>query len=209
RVNSRSLVPSTASIAMTGSYNNTSRNVNLDVDVAFIDYELSGDIRVSLMVIEDSVSGTGQGWDQINYYNNQPGHPMQGRGNPIRGYQHRHVLRQVLPTTWGDASVIPNSPSVDGKFNKNFNFSLSNNYNHHRVSFVAIVSYKGLTSDGYEVINAREIKLDNEMVSEGVDLGLMSLDIPRAFKNGDSLEVIAKLKNVGSDSIKSFDLNWT
>lgn len=209
RVNDRSDVPAAASLVLNGTYNTSTRNVAIDVDIAFVEYVVDGDIRLSLMVIEDSVSGTGTGWDQRNALNNQAGHPMYGRGNPIVGYQHRHVLRDILPSTWGDASVVPNSPSIDTKYTKSFNFTLDNDYNSERVSFVAVLSYKGVNSDGYEVINAKEVKLSNDIHEDGIDAALTSVNIPSAVLNGDSLEIKAKVRNVGADTLQSFDLNWS
>lgn len=161
RVNARSAVQTSADISMTGSYNDSTRSAVIDVDVDFIDYELPGDIRLSLMIIEDSLSGTGQGWDQVNFYNNQAGHPAFGRGNPIRGYQHRHVLRDILPSTWGDNTTIPNNVVPNNTYSKTFTFNLNNSYKPNDVSFVAVVSYFGTNTDEFEVINAKEIKLDD------------------------------------------------
>ena len=209
RVNSRSLVASEVSLNLSGTYNSSTRAVSLDVDASFVDHVLNGDIRLSLMVIEDSVSGSGTGWNQVNAYNGVAGHPMQGRGNPIVGYQHRHVLRDILPSTWGDATVIPSSPSIDSTYSKNFSFTLSNNYNADRVSFVAVLSYKGVTSDGYEVINAKEVKLSNEIMSAGLDAALMSINTPSAVTDGDSIDIKASVRNVNADTLKSFDLNWS
>lgn len=159
RANARSQVPSSANVGITGSYNDSTRSTVVSVDVDFVDYELPGDIRLSLMIIEDSVSGTGQGWDQRNALNNRAGHPMQGRGDPIVGYQHRHVLRDILPSTWGDANVIPSNVVPNTTYNKTFTFNLDNNYKSKDVSFVAVVSYKGNDTDEYEVINAEEVPM--------------------------------------------------
>src|SRR5690606_10658710 len=102
-----------------------------------------------------------------------------------------------------------NSPSIDTKYTKSFNFTLDNDYNSERVSFVAVLSYKGVNSDGYEVINAKEVKLSNDIHEDGIDAALTSLNIPSAVLNGDSLEIKAKVRNVGADTLQSFDLNWS
>lgn len=167
RVNARSQIQSTADITITGSYNDSSRSVVLDVDVDFVDYELPGDIRLSLMIIEDSLSGPSGGtpgvnrWSQRNAYNNAPGHPMQGRGDPIVGYQHRHVLRDILPSTWGDANVIPTNVVPNTTYSRQFSFNLNSGFKAKDVSFVAVVSYVGTSTDGYEVINAKEVYLED------------------------------------------------
>ncbi|MEX2379372.1 MAG: Omp28-related outer membrane protein, partial [Vicingaceae bacterium] len=164
RVNARSQIGSSAAIDLSGIYS-WNRKVTLDVSVSFSDYELPGDIRLSLIVIEDSVSGTGSGWDQRNNLNTVSGHPMFGRGNPIVGYQHRHVLRKILPSTWGDNSVIPSNVVPNVSYDHTFVYNIPNKFKSKDMSFVAVVSYKGNASDEYEVINAKEIKMSELVVS--------------------------------------------
>lgn len=171
RVNARSQVQSTANISATGTYDTLTKAVSIDVDVNFVDYELPGDIRLSLILVEDSMSGPSGGtpgvnrWNQRNAYNNSVGHPMYGKGDPIVGYIHRHVLRDILPSTWGDATVIPTNIVPNTLYSKTFNFTLNNSYKENDMSFVAVVSYKGNSTDEYVVINAKEIYMGDLVTS--------------------------------------------
>ncbi len=156
---------SLAKVSIGGSYDSLTRVVDLDVASSFVDYALSGDIRLSIMIIEDSVSGSGAGYDQRNFYNNNPAtpnHPFYGKGDPLVGYEHRHVLRDILPSTWGDSSVIPNNVLLNTDYTKNFNFTLNSSWDETQVSLVAVLSYYGgVDKERYEVINAEKVLLKN------------------------------------------------
>jgi len=158
RANVRSAVGSEAAISFeNASYNSTTRNITFDVITNFVDLVQAGDLRLSLMIVEDSLTGTGNGWDQRNAGYNVPGY---GTGNPLRGYVHRHVLRDIKPSTWGDATVFPNKVEINKEYKKNFSFTLNAGYDINQVSFVAVVSYYGDNDkNNYTVINAKEISL--------------------------------------------------
>lgn len=162
----RANVGSPANINLTGTYNSASRQVSVDINTDFVDY-VAGDIRVTLFVVEDSVTGTGPGYDQVNAFNAQAGHPYAGAGNPIVGFVHRHVLRDVYPTTdaWGDNTVIPAAPSINTPYNKNYTFTLNSAWKEKDVSLVAFVSYFNADVSQRVVLNASEVKLNNLVTS--------------------------------------------
>lgn len=86
-------------------WNPGNRIMEVTVDVAFTGY-LEGDLRLGLIILEDSVVGSGTGYDQVNYFNTTPGHEFQGRGNPIVNYVHRHVFREAVGSVWGNPGII-------------------------------------------------------------------------------------------------------
>ncbi|MCK5821080.1 MAG: Omp28-related outer membrane protein [Bacteroidales bacterium] len=81
----------------------------IDVVVDFI-MDFSGSLRLNCFILEDSVIGTGSGYDQSNYYNTRTDIPeLQDIGNPIIGYKHNHVVRDMLGGAWGQTGIIPNT----------------------------------------------------------------------------------------------------
>lgn len=79
----------------------------IDVVVDFI-MDFSGDLRINCFILEDSVSGTGSGYNQVNYYNTRTDIPeFSGVGNPIVGYKHNHVVRDMIGGPWGKSGIIP------------------------------------------------------------------------------------------------------
>lgn len=81
----------------------------IDVVVDFI-MDFSGDLRLNCFILEDSVTGTGSGFDQVNYYDTRTDIPeLQGIGNPIVGFKHNHVVREMLGGAWGQGGIIPST----------------------------------------------------------------------------------------------------
>jgi hypothetical protein len=119
---------------------------------------MEGDFRLNVFIVEDSLHGSGSGWDQTNYFNNTPGHPFYGLGNPIVGYRHNHVVRQVLPGNnepecWGNMGTIPASVEYGAIYSESFNFTIPDDYileNVHLVGFVS--NYQS------EIINVAEVE---------------------------------------------------
>ncbi|HIO72090.1 MAG TPA: Omp28-related outer membrane protein, partial [Flavobacteriales bacterium] len=101
-------------VSISKSYNSATRVIDATVTADFVDYA-AGDIRINLFVVEDNVTGTGSGYDQANYLNTTPGSPFEGLGNPIVGYNHRHVLRAVPSGVPGTSGVIPGIVSPGGE----------------------------------------------------------------------------------------------
>jgi len=165
----RAAIGSPVTLNVTGTYNATNRQVNADVTANFSDYAVPGDIRVTLFVVEDSVTCAGSGYNQVNAYNNSAGHPYAGAGNPIVGFVRRHVLRDVYPTNdaWGDNTVIPTSPVLNTNYVKNNTFTLNSTWKSNDVSLVAFVSYYNVNTDERVVLNAADVKLNNLTSSVG------------------------------------------
>ncbi len=150
-------------VFLTGSYDTTTRQVNVNLAANFVDYVTPGDLRVTLFVVEDHVRGIGSGYDQVNYYNGVSGHPYFGAGSPIINYDHRHVLRDVYPTNdaWGDNSIIPTSPALNTPYTKNETFTLSTAWDADSVYLVGFVSYYNANVGQRQVLNAVQVKLGN------------------------------------------------
>ncbi|HPI20895.1 MAG TPA: Omp28-related outer membrane protein [Candidatus Kapabacteria bacterium] len=151
---------SPVSISLNNSYNSSIKEVSANVTVKFLDEVANADYRVNLFLIEKTVIGSGSGYDQANYYNTTSGHPMYGRGNPIIGYEHRHVIRKVVSDLWGTSGVIPNNPDANTDYTKNFTFLLDDTWNPDSLTLAAFVSlYTNVETERY-VLNANEIDLD-------------------------------------------------
>lgn len=181
--NQRVSTSSPVGVNLNGSYDNSTRNLTVNVISNFVDFVIPGDLRVSLIITEDSVIGGttnayDQGYDQVNYYYGQPGHPYYQVGTfptqnssvyIIDDFPHRHVLRDILPSTWGDASVLPSSPTLYTDYTGTFSTTLNGSYDISKVYVIGVVSYFGDgDQEGYEVLNARQVKL-TELWATGLE----------------------------------------
>jgi hypothetical protein len=142
------------------SWNSSLRQITAQIDIHILSNLVAGDYRVSLFILEDSVTGSGSGYDQHNFYDTSPpGNPFFGLGDPIVGYVHRHVLRAALPTPLGQAGVLPSTPTGGQDFSTSMNYILPAQYDENRVSLVAFVYRNWPGGPNNEILNAEEKKL--------------------------------------------------
>jgi len=157
----RLLEPTPIDIIMHTTYNETEREIDLKVELQIVDYPYPGDIRLNICLVEDNLRGEGIGWDQANYYSNNqsfPNHPFYSQANPIKGFIHRHVLRQALTGTWG-MNIAQGTMQAGSSYNDNFVFNLPANFNEHGIYLVAYVSYFNSDQEKREIINSQSTKL--------------------------------------------------
>ena len=151
--------PASLTVSVVPTWNSATRLITASVTVNILANLPAGDYRVLMYVVEDSVVGTGAGYDQHNSFNQQVGSQWYGLGDPIVGYVHRHVGRALLPGAWGRVGVIPASPTTGQTFNTSFTYTLPASYNENHVHLVAFVSEVSSDHASDEVLNAEEVSL--------------------------------------------------
>lgn len=118
--------------------------------------QLNGDYRLTVYLVEDSVSGNSSGYNQANYYNTTVGNPFYNLGNPIIGYIHNEVLRKVLTPNKG-ASISPtNSIAANSAISMNFKTNVSP-YNTSNLYIVAFINKLGTTTTTHEILNVQRV----------------------------------------------------
>jgi len=153
---------SAVDVLVSGAFTPGTRNLSVNVDASLVDYVFPGSMNVGLMIIEDSVTGSGAGWDQSNAYNNQAGHPFAGLGNPITNYIHKRVLRDILPGTWGAGSVIPSNYALNTSYSNNFSTTIPTSWDESQIYVIAFVAYFGGSNPAnYQILNAERVKMNN------------------------------------------------
>jgi thiol-disulfide isomerase/thioredoxin len=116
------------SIAVNSQLNGSSLSVN--VKVAYENGSTQGD-KVVVYLLENGIVSP-----QANYFNETPGHPYEGLGNPIPNYVHNDGLRYSLSDLFGDA--IPNLPAFQ-VHSKDYTFEVPSHYVGENLSFVVMV----------------------------------------------------------------------
>lgn len=108
----------------------TGSNLSVKVKVVYENGSAAGDKLVVYLLENGIVS------PQENYFNETPGHPYQGLGNPILDYEHNDALRNSLSALFGDA--IPNKPAFEA-YEKEYTLAIPSNYVGENLSFVVMV----------------------------------------------------------------------
>ncbi|HRE57892.1 MAG TPA: choice-of-anchor D domain-containing protein [Candidatus Kapabacteria bacterium] len=141
------------------NFNAGSRSLQVEVEARFFANH-TGEKRFNLIVIEDSVTGSGQPFDQVNAYNNTVGSKWYKKGNPIKNFYHRHVVRKLLGGAWGAANSLPNSVQAGDVKTYTFSSKLDNTWKPEKMYLVAMVAE--FDNDGTKprtILNAEEERL--------------------------------------------------
>ncbi|MFM7340080.1 MAG: Omp28-related outer membrane protein, partial [Bacteroidota bacterium] len=140
------------------SFNSGTRRVTCQLE-AKVNRDITGSVRVNVVVIEDSVVGSGSQFDQVNAFNTQAGHPFYQRGNPVKNYAHRHVGRFYADGTWGATGVIPDNPKAGSVYTKNYSFTVNAAWKPERMSLVGLVQKYSGDVGAREILQAVEESL--------------------------------------------------
>lgn len=165
------------------SYNSTSRVITAAL-TGKANSSLSGDYYLNLYVVEDSVTGTGSGYDQANFYNTQTGHPYFGAGNPIVGFNHRNVVRNMLGGVYGTAAFT--NPTANTTYTQNYTYTIPSNFDPQKIHLVGTVAkYSSTNPNDREVQNAIQ---SNGIICAGTPLNItITPSGPTTFCQGDSV----------------------
>ncbi|WP_020535574.1 Omp28-related outer membrane protein [Lewinella cohaerens] len=147
-----------AEVSIEHEYNPANRVLRVTLTADFVD-DAYGDMRFALAITEDDVTGTGIGYDQVNFYNSTFGHPFAGMGNPIVGYPHQRVVRAMPSGAFGTAGIIPNIANVGDQYSKEILFIVPSSWNEDKLSLIAMLAYHNESPREREIINVVKEKL--------------------------------------------------
>lgn len=136
---------------ITNKYDAFKRALDISIDVEYLQ-SVSAGTYLTVYLVEDKVSGTGTGYDQKNATNTTTGHAYFGKGDPIKNYEHRHVLREYVTSLSGNGLGSGLSKGTKKKYSESI--TLSKDYDQEKVSVVAFVSYSSSSAAGNEILNA-------------------------------------------------------
>jgi len=169
-----------------------SREIIANVNLNYIDNS-AGDARIVLMILEDSMTGTGFGWDQGNYYDGTIGHPYYGAGQSVVGFIHKHVLRDYAEGgCFGVDNMIPHFVSAGSSYQHTFNYTLPTDFDANQITLVAaVVKYSQGNDAAYvgvrgqkTVYNAESVHLMDFSTPSGIDENKTDLKIYPNPTNG-------------------------
>ena len=118
---------------------------------------LSGNYNISVYLVENDVSGSGNLYDQRNSYNTTTGHPYYGLGDPILNFKHYAVLRKVISAPLGDL-ISTSNIVAGGEEIKTYSTSISG-YNSSNLYVVAFISRVGTTTTTQDILNVQRVQL--------------------------------------------------
>jgi len=206
-VNTQKVALTPIDIILGGNVTGTN-TIDLNIDVQFKDFLPNWqDANLTIFVVEDSVIGTGSGYNQVNAYQGQ-NHPYGNAGNPIIGYPHRHVVRDVPTGTWGDATFVTSAPVINTNIARTYSLTLNPAWDKSKMEFVVFMNYYDASTgeNAREILNVNHIKYDQLVVGvEENDLAISKLGIHPNPTSGN-LNVNFELEQSENVTIEVLDL---
>ncbi len=154
-------------------------------------------LRLNVLVVEDKVRGQGPEYDQANALNdNAAFSPFYQKGNPIRNYEHRHVLRATLGGPWG--TRVADSVVAGQRLRQSFEYTPASGVRRENLSFVAVVQeYDEADVFRRRVFNARLARVVGDSLITSRALPTLSVRVyPNPFKEGIFVESVAPIARV-------------
>lgn len=183
------------------NFNAGSRSLQVEVEARFFANH-TGEKRFNLIVIEDSVTGSGTGYDQVNAYNNQAGSKWYKKGNPIKNFYHRHVVRKLIGGAWGVDNSLPNTVQAGDVKTYTFSTKLDNTWKPEKMYLVATVAeYSDDGTKPRTILNAEEERLT--VRSARAELSMVKPY--NVIKPSEIIEKIITVKNTNSMEL-TYDL---
>ncbi len=198
------------SVTCTNTFAPANRQLVVDMTANFFGDDIA-DYRVNCYIVEDSVSGTGTGWDQHNYYSSAtyavggPSHYYYNFGDPIIGFQHMHVLRKMLGGAWGTDLVIPDTVTANQVFNKQYTYTVPSAWDANNLKVVAVVQKYNSDITKRPVMNSVE---QNVNISAGMGQSPVAAVLNGVYPNPFSTTagLLFTLRNPASVQIRIYNV---
>lgn len=184
---SRLLTTTPVAVYISSTYNSSTRQLNATVYANFVG-SASGDMRISCVLIEDSVVGS-----QTNYMGNgcsdpDPSSPWYSYPCNITNFIHLDVCRGNLAPTWGTAGVIPSSVTSGQNFSQSYSYTIPASYNASSMSIVGFVSYYATSNTARSILNSSVVRIgasNYTSIEEHPELNPIEVkqNTPNPFKN--------------------------
>lgn len=211
---SRLATTSPVGVEILSNYNSSTRSLAVTVTAKFVGAS-SGDLRINCLLVEDSVTGVGQGYDQKNYMGNgctspDPASPWYSYPCTIVGFQHRHVVRDNIAGLWGTSGIIPSTVSAHTNYSKTYNYTLPASWDESQMTIVAFISKHDSLNTKREVLNAAEVGLGDSIIiytgfnGEETNQVELKQNTPNPFSDITAIQF--KLKATDNVSVKIYNL---
>lgn len=98
-------------VGLTIESNMAGQDLSINVVVETSDAMLES-IGLTVIIVENLVTGEGPGYDQRNYGNEDENHPYFGKGEYIEGFEHTNVIRHIISGNDGDMVTMEDQQGI-------------------------------------------------------------------------------------------------
>jgi len=169
---------------------------------------LNGDYRLALVITEDHVTGTGSGYNQVNYYSSGSQNlPLVGAGknwqalpNPVPASQMQYdfVARAIVPNPFGAPGSLPSSMTAGTDYTYTFTTTLDGSWNANRIRVAVLL----LRASDNTVLNSKSTSWPTSVNQLASDVHNAQL-VPNPAK--ENARLTFKLDNSTTVTVKVVD----
>jgi hypothetical protein len=195
--------------------NNTTKELKVSLTTKF-NQNLTGAYKIAFVLIEDSVTGTGDGWDQSNAYSNNRNGEMGGYEKlptpvPAAQMTYRHVGRIIYPNFAGLNNSFPATIKENDAFTHNFSVILDPSWKMEHIHVAGLlIDPQGRIDNGaaFDLNEAIANKFVEGTQVLGVETSLLNSKGLRVFPNPTHdmfrVELLSDLS--GYDDLTVYDM---
>ncbi len=177
---------------------------------------LTGAYKIAFVLVEDSVTGTGSGYNQVNSYANGANGVMGGfelLPNPVPASMmvYNHVARLIYPNFKGLTNSFPTSININDEFTHNFSVILDQGYNYNKLHIAGLlIDPSGRIENGSKasIPDAITIGYVNGTFVAGIHQVVTATGPVKVYPNPSSnnFSVIVPEQIKGATAIQVFDM---
>lgn len=139
------------------SWNPTTRRVSFDLESEFV-ADIFTELRFGAIITEDSVTGTGTGYNQANSYAGGTYGAMCGfesLPNPVPAAQmvYDHVARAILDTPFGTSGSLPENIVTGETHTYHYEYTIPASWNYSKLNFIGFIT----DASTKEILNATNV----------------------------------------------------
>ena len=195
RLNEQLNTPAITSVNIAG--NRDDNLLTFNVEISFTETPEAGNFRLSVFAVEDIVVGSGNGYDQRNYDNNNPSSPLYQLGDPILNYEHRNVTRAIISDIWGTSGIIPNNPEIGTTYIGEYTYEVPEDFDFEEIRIVAALHYYDENDfSNHYVLNANEAYAHSFVETSISEPEIFTL---KSYPNPFSNQTFIELENISQN----------
>lgn len=192
------IVPAAISATSSG----TGSNVTINVTATFYTPFSAANYRLGVIMVENNVTGTTSGYNQVNYYAGGSLGPMGGYESlpdpvPAANMVYNHVGRALLGGYAGQTGSVPTTITDGQAVNYSFNYTVPASSTRANMHAVVVL----IDQNNGEIVNATELSVEQVGIAENV----ASIDM-KVFPNPAADYVNVSFEADGNYTMKITDM---
>jgi len=166
-------------------------------------------LKFNTCIVEDNVTGVGEGYDQSNYLSRRPGfedNPYYDQPSKITGFNHMKVVRKMIGGAWGVTGNLPESVEPGDFYTYEFESEIDQSWKIDDVHFIGMLQADA--DDNKEIINSAIAIENGSLLNRIIDSNapsVVALPAVSDFNNIYTLENVTNEEQIYTVTLSTTD----